>query len=128
MSTPVSKPSVVPFVAGLLDLNAFIWLGLSLAFLLRMRGNATMSTPMLWLVAILMFANAIAMHVAAVGLAARRRSAYPFAVAVLLLNLALTFTDQFGLLDMVTLILDVCLLTLLVTRRKAFWPADAATP
>ena len=43
-----------------------------------------------------------------------------FALAVLLVNIILTFTDQFGLFDFLTLVIDVVLLELviLIWRRS----------
>ncbi|MBE2223209.1 MAG: hypothetical protein IAF02_16825, partial [Anaerolineae bacterium] len=42
------------------------------------------------------------------------------ATAVLLINIILTFTDQVGIFDLLTLLLDVVILSLLIANRDWF--------
>ncbi|MBP6470897.1 MAG: hypothetical protein KBE23_14785 [Chloroflexi bacterium] len=42
------------------------------------------------------------------------------ALAVLLVNIVLTVTDQFGLFDLLTLLLDLIILALLLAGRRQF--------
>jgi len=44
------------------------------------------------------------------------------ALAVLLVNIVLTFTDQFGLFDLLTLLLDLIILALLLAGRQFLQP------
>lgn len=50
----------------------------------------------------------------------RKRLKYYLAVAFLSVNILLTVTDQVGLFDWITLVLDVGLLALLVATRAKF--------
>jgi hypothetical protein len=50
-----------------------------------------------------------------------RRAAYAFALAVLGANILLTFTDQFGIFDFITLVVDVVLVVLLAAEAAHFW-------
>jgi UPF0716 family protein affecting phage T7 exclusion len=43
-----------------------------------------------------------------------------FAIAFLAINIILTFTDQFGLLDFITLVIDIALAGFLLAFRKGF--------
>jgi len=71
-------------------------------------------------IAILMLANVGAMLVAGVGMGKRNRWFYYFGILVLVVNIILTFTDQFGILDLVTLVFDVILLGFLVITRSHY--------
>jgi hypothetical protein len=53
----------------------------------------------------------------------RRLLFYLFALAVLAVNVLLTFTDQVGALDWITLVIDLVLLGILIVARKQFYPA-----
>ena len=72
------------------------------------------------IVGILMVGNAGAMLVSGIGLGKRSRLFYLFALGVLLVNLVLTVTDEFGLLDLLTGVLDLALLGLLITIRDRY--------
>jgi lysylphosphatidylglycerol synthetase-like protein (DUF2156 family) len=102
-------------------LNATIWLAIGLLSLARLeRGGVT---PM-WVqgfIALLILANAGAMLLAGWGLGRRRRLTYLFALAVVLVNILLTFTDQVGFLDWITLALDVVILGFLIVVWKIFY-------
>jgi hypothetical protein len=69
------------------------------------------------IVALLMFGNVAAMLVSAWLAGKRWKWGYFLALAVLLANILLTFTDQFGFLDLVTLLLDLAILGLLLGQR-----------
>lgn len=102
---------------GLFVLNALIWISFGGATMLRMSDTPELRVTML-VVAFLMAGNAVAMLVSAWGVSTGRSLLYWLAVAVVVINIALTFTDQFGLFDLVTLLLDLILLGLLVTMRR----------
>ena len=55
-----------------------------------------------------------------VGLGKRQRRFYYLAILVLAVTIILTFTDEFGLLDLLTLIMDGVLLGLLIATRAAY--------
>ena len=97
-------------------LDAAIWLALGITSLFRVsRGPTTMITAIV--IGVLMFGNAGAMMVSGFGLG-KWRGFYYLALAVLLVNIVLTFTDQVGLLDILTFALDLVLLILLIVARK----------
>ena len=114
-------PPVVKAARVLFVLNALIWLAIGIASLLRM-GTAQQPAPpvVLLVVALLMFANAAAMLLVAAGLTRRRQLFFWLGIAVLLVNVLLTFTDQFGILDLVTLLIDLALFGLLVASRSFY--------
>ena len=72
------------------------------------------------MIGILMFGNAAAMLLAGLGLATRRRLAFYFAIFILLVNIILTLTDQFGALDLATLVIDAILLGILFASRSIY--------
>lgn len=72
-------------------------------------------------IALLMLGNAGAFLLAGLGLSKPRRLTWLFALAVLAVNLVLTFTDQVGALDLITAAIDLVILGLLITIRKQFW-------
>jgi hypothetical protein len=102
-------------------LNSLIWVGLGIFSLARVSGNTSASPITLWIVALLMFGNAAAMLVNGLILAKRQGIFYIFALVVLGINILLTFTDQFGTLDLITLLIDLILLVMLISVRKAFF-------
>ena len=104
---------------GLFFLNAAIWLALGVMSLMRLGGNQGQGVAAL-VVAVLMFGNAGAMALCGALLPKRRMLFYLFALAVLAVNIVLTFTDQVGALDWITFAIDLVLLGILVVARKEF--------
>ena len=86
----------------------------------RMRGNDTAPMIPRLIVAILMFGNASAMLVAGITIGKGNRWCYYFATTWLVVNIILTFTDQFGISDLFTLIIDSILLGLILISSKVF--------
>jgi hypothetical protein len=74
----------------------------------------------LWIITILMFGNAGLMLVTGWGLNYGIQWFYSLSLAVIGVNIILTFTDQVGLFDWLTLVLDLILLALLLMIRKDF--------
>jgi hypothetical protein len=110
--------AVVSGARILLALNGLIWLLLAIFTLLRLDG----ARPGMIVVAVLMVGNAGAMLLAARLITRRRRIFYLFTLALLLVNIFLTFADQFGLLDLLTLLVDLVLLSILLLRWHHFLP------
>ncbi len=106
---------------AIFSLNAIIWLVLGIISLARLTGNPSNQTIILLVIAILMFANVGAMLLSAWLVGKRKRLFYLIALVVLLGNIILTFTDQFGLLDLLTLIIDLILLGIMLVKRQEFW-------
>ncbi len=114
-------PRAARLAKSLFLLNALIWLLLGGASLLQMASRGNVPAVTLAVVAVLMLGNALALLLAGLLLAPGRRWVYLPAVALLLLNIVLTFTDQFGLFDLLTLIVDIAVLALLVLAHRTFW-------
>ena len=82
------------------------------------RGN--LSSTMLGIITMLMFANAIVLIWIGWGIGKGQRLYYYFGLLVLAGNIFLTLTDEFGVFDQVTLILAVGLLILLIVTRSKY--------
>ncbi len=104
---------------ALFFLNAAIWLLFGVWSVLRLSAATSGHALTAVVVAILMFGNAAAMLWSGVTIAKRQKRFYALALAVLLVNIVLTFTDQFGLLDLLTLLLDLVLLGVLLAGARA---------
>ena len=110
-----------PFVWHLFFLTAIILAVLAAGTLIRInedRGMAAVYT----LYAVLMFGDAIAMLVCGLYINRQIRLIYWFAVVVLGLNIVLTIFDQFGLIDLLFLLLNLLTLALLLASRRHFLP------
>jgi len=107
----------------LFAVNALIWAGLGVVTLVRTSAGGENVVRTMAVIGALMFGNAGAMLLAGLGLGSRRRLAWLFAMAVLAVNIVLTFTDQVGVLDIATVVIDIMLVVLLITIRERYWPA-----
>ena len=101
-------------------LNAAIWLDIGIISMVRAATRHPEQVVTVWVIAILMFGNVGAMALSAWGLAKHRKLFYSFALFVLAVNILLTFTDQFGIIDLLTLGLDLILFGLLITVRHEY--------
>lgn len=99
-------------------INAIIWLVIGVNSLLRISGNNSAPRITLVMVAVLMFGNVGAMILSGLGLFMHTKLAYFFALVVLGVNIILTFTDQFGFLDLATLSVDLVILVLMIAGWK----------
>ena len=110
----------IRWAQGLFFLNAAIWLVFGIVSLVRLGGSEGGAVTAL-VVAILMFGNAGALALSGALLARRRLIFYLFALAVLAVNIVLTFTDQVGALDWITFAVDLLLAGILIVARKQFY-------
>ena len=104
---------------GLFLVNAAVWLVFGIVSVVRLAGGAGQGVTAV-VVAVLMFGNAGAMALSGALLGQRRLLFYLFALAVLAVNILLTFTDQVGAFDWITFALDLVLLGILLGWRKQF--------
>jgi len=112
-NTPPSKqPVQIALAQVLFFLNAAIWVFFLILFLSDQASS--------WVIPILMAGNALAMLVCGLGLGKRNRYFYYLSLAVVGINIILTVTDEVGLFDYITLLLDLVILTLLIASRKGF--------
>lgn len=115
-----ARTKAIKWAQGLFLLNAAIWFVLGVLSFARLGGNGSRGVTEL-VVAILMFGNSGAMALSGAVLGRRRLHFYLFALAVLAVNLVLTFTDQVGVLDWITLAIDLVLVGILVAARRQFY-------
>ena len=121
MKTLPTLPLSIRAAQALFIINTLTWLGIGIATFLRASDNRSDdSSIMMIVIAILMFGNAAAMLWNAWGLGKRRRLFYYCALVILAVNILLTVTDQFGLLDLITLLVDAALFILLIVDRKRY--------
>ena len=115
--------TAMQWARGLFFLNAAIWLVLGIVSLVRLGGNEG-GVMVALVVAVLMFGNAGAMALSGALLGKRRLLFYLFALAVLAVNIVLTFTDQVGALDWITFAVDLVLVGILIMGRRQFTKPD----
>ena len=114
-------PSKTVFGAQLLCYaNTAIWLLFGITSLANLGEGRGAPVIVLAIVAVLMLGNAAVFGLAGYGLGKGSRPAYLLALAIVALNLPLTLTDQVGLYDWITLVIDALLLGLLLAARKEF--------
>ena len=119
MSTVIKSPSLIKVAQGLFFLNAAIWLLFGAVSLLRMANNSSQIVAAL-IISVLMLGNVGAMLMAGVGIGKRNQWFYYFGLAVLAINIILTITDEFGVFDLITLILDLVLVGLLIAMKSYY--------
>lgn len=120
MNNSGSSWNPVRAVQVLLILNTAVWLTFGIISLLRLSLQNPEQIGVLSIVAVLMFGNVAALLLAAWLLSWQPKWGFYVALAVLLVNIVLTFTDQFGLFDLLTLLLDLTILALLLAGRRQF--------
>ena len=115
---------LIQLIKWLFWLNAAVWLAFGIGSMVRIGTGAPGGTAVLTIIAVLMLGN-VAAFLWCSWAVQKQASWYRFTVmAVLAVNILLTFTDQFGLLDFLTLLLDLVLLALILilhTRRSGQW-------
>ena len=105
------------FARALLVLDAMVWLAIAVATMGR--PSAIGSRAAAAVIAVLMVGNAAAFVLCSWSLG---RAGRWLALGVLIVNLVLTFADEFGLLDVVTGLLGLAIVALLL------WPTRRAAP
>ena len=115
-----NKPRNVLITQSLFFLNAAIWLSFGIYSMIRLGEGQNISLITYWIITILIFANTLAMFVSALWLGRQSKWAFLFALSVLIVNILLTFTDQVGIFDITTAILDFILLGLLLYNRNSY--------
>ena len=99
-------------------LNAAIWLVLGVVSLLRIANEGAVYSMTILVVALFMFGNMAALLLSGFVLKWQQKRWFWLVTAVLLINIILTFTDQVGLFDLLTLLLDLIILSLLIVNRE----------
>ena len=104
---------------GLFFLDALIWLGVGLYTLWGMAGRYSGQITV-YVIGILMLGNVGAMLLSGFLLGRQNKWFFYFAILVLVINIILTVTDQFGIFDFITLIIDLVLFGILISIRKQY--------
>ena len=114
-------PAAVTAARWMFVLLGVIWLLFGAWSIIRMRVNGeNLSSTMLAIMAMLMFVNAAVLIWIGWGIGKGQRRYYYFGLFVLAGNIFLTLTDEFGVFDLVTLVLAVGLLILLLVTRSKY--------
>ena len=116
-------PTIVKAARWLFILLGAIWLVISVSSILRIdEMSANVPAAMLWIIAGLVLVNALLMFWVGWGIGRGNRLYFYFALILLAGNIFLTFTDEFGTLDFVVLVLYVILLGILIVGHSKFLP------
>ena len=115
-----AKPWTVVLAQSLFWFNTLLWLVFGIMGILRLANANTTPIFILWVITILTFGNAGAMLAAGLWLGKRAKRSFFFALAVLGINILLTFPDQVGFFDILTALIDFGLLGLLLFDRKNY--------
>lgn len=109
---------------ALFFLNAAIWVAIALASAWRAANDPAAYGGAGWIVPALVSINAAIMLFLGFAIAPRSRLYTLAAILFLLGNILLTLTDEFGLIDALTLALDLALLAVLAPG----WRASSGDP
>ena len=82
--------------------------------------EGNMSGTMVWVIAVLMYLNSVVLIWVGWGLGKRLKLYYYFGLLVLAGNIFLTLTDEFGVFDLILLVLAIGLFILLIATRSKY--------
>lgn len=114
-TTTIDRPTRI--AQALFVLNGVIWFVFGVVSLLQLTRRYPDQQLTYILIAVLMFANVAALLLSAWLVGKPWRWGFYLALAVLLANILLTFTDQVGFFDWATLLIDLAILGTLIVRR-----------
>ena len=107
-------------IPTLFFLNAALWIVIGTITMIR-RGTTVAAFPgAIWALILLIAGNVITLVICGLLLNSQRRLVYALALAVLAMNVILSVTDEIGLFDVLTLVLNLGTLGLLISFRRAF--------
>ena len=117
--------SMLKMTRNLFFLNAAVWLafGISSLFFRAINDGGMVR----WVITILMIANAVVMFWFGVMIVSGRNWVFFLAILYVALNVVLSITDQFGWIDAIILLLNLCLLGLLFVVRHRMNQAPIAS-
>lgn len=107
-------------VQVLFYLNALIWLAFGIYTLINMIDRYPGRVITVYVIGFMMLGNVGMMFLSGILIGKPNKWAYFFAMFVLVINIILTVTDQFGSFDLVTLLLDLVIFGLLISIRKHY--------
>ncbi|MBT3337291.1 MAG: hypothetical protein HN855_05320 [Anaerolineae bacterium] len=120
----MKKISFLKLSQALFTLNALIWIGLGIGTFLRLSETSPELKVIMTIIGVMMFGNAGALLLSAWLLPKKRMLILIFVLLILIVNILLTFTDQVGFWDWLTVLIDFALLGVLLGRWKFFTGRD----
>jgi lysylphosphatidylglycerol synthetase-like protein (DUF2156 family) len=105
---------------GAIFLPTLLWLAFGMVTLVKVMDGYPEKAVMAAIIGVMMFGNALLMLVSGLWIGKARKASFFFALAVLAINIILTFTDQFGWYDFGTLVIDLAIFGLLLAARRYF--------
>lgn len=111
------RPLAVLVAQALYYTMGAIWFLLSLLTLVDIPAGQQV---MAWILAVLMFGNGLVFILFGWLTGRQRRRILYLGLAFLALNILLTLTDEFGILDLLTLLVDLALVVLLLATRRLY--------
>jgi hypothetical protein len=109
----------IKIARALFFLNAVTWLGFAIYLYREMTGLDNRLSAVI--IAIFMLGNAVALFISGLLIHRRVKWGYYFSIAVVALNIILTFTDQFGVADFLVLLLDTVLFMILISLSNLYF-------
>ena len=125
MLRQIASVDPLRFTRLLFFLNTILWLAFGVSTVAGVVSSYQEDILMQWIVAIMMFGNAYAMMISGIGILSGRKIFYLLALTVIIINIILTFTDQFGLFDFITLLIDAVILALLIVSWGRFFSSES---
>ena len=118
-----ATPKLVTATRILFLLSAILWIVLGAITLFRMASGSPEQSAVAGILAALMAAYGLVLCFIAWSLGRRKKIFYYFAIAVSVLTILLTFTDQVGLADIIGLVMAAVPLVLLIAARRWYLSA-----
>ena len=116
----LQKFDILQFTQSLLYLKAATWFTLSAIYFITLYHKLKGQIILIIVISILMFGNGIVLLALAYFTKKKIRFIYYGTIAYMLVNIILSFADQFGLADMISLLIDVAIVVLLIRGKKEF--------
>lgn len=104
----------------LLYIKSATWIILSVIYFFTLYQRYADQTLLIGIISAMMFVNGIIMIVLASFLKKKIKLVYYGTIAYMFINIILAFADQFGLIDLLALLIDVAIVVLLIRGKKEF--------
>jgi hypothetical protein len=116
---------ILKLTQALFFVNAAIWFLFGAMNLVRVMETGSVAR---WILTAMMIANAAILVWFGMEIADRQTQLFPLAIVYTAFNVVLSLTDQFGWIDFLILLLNLCLLGLLfVTRHRMNQAAEVSS-
>jgi len=109
-------PRKVKITQMLFYVNGVIWLALA-GFAFFKDGGLQGGY---WIIALMMVGNGAVLIALGLGLVKYPKLLFRLGLLVVVVNILLTFTDQFGFFDIATLVIDLALFNMLMLNRRYY--------